>query len=90
MIYVLYALSYKHMLQYIRTCHIFKICFYRYYEAYQLQQEIINLLENKQFSKEELQLITTLARTGLDNELKRYKDSHLISEDSMTGTCTSW
>ena len=61
--------------------------FYRYYEAYQLQQKIINLLENKQFSEEELQLVTTLAQTGLDYELKRYKDSHLTSEDSQR--CTS-
>ena len=48
-------------------------CIYRYYEMY--QQKIINLLENKQFSEEELQLVTTLTQTGLDNELKRYKDS---------------
>ena len=35
------------------------------------QQKIINLLENKRFSEEELQLVTTLAQTGLGNELKQ-------------------
>ena len=48
---------------------LFYFCIYRYYEVY--QQKIINLLENKQFSEEELQLVTTLAQTGLDYELKQ-------------------